>query len=353
MIVYSEKIGELIGKIKFILKNILTQEVKLKVRGDRFYDKTGRYSYPVKIVIFNHGNKLGYFDADFLELGFHESVFFSSNEELSNLIRHEIAHYLTYIEYGGGFFPHGREFRSVCMGLNWGKEVYAAKISLEESPSLNKSSISRKIEKLLALSSSSNTHESTSALIKSRELLLKHNMERSFENKEQIYLKRIIKSKRKSAKMEAIAHILETFFVSTIFNSTKEYVYLEIIGSAVNTEIAEYIGATLDIELERLWALSGLKGVTEKNSFFLGIAKGYFKKMQDLKNQYSQETTGALMVIENQLTLFKSILYPHLSQSKSFRKHSPTASSLGELIGKSLEFKKGIKQAHKTSFLLP
>jgi hypothetical protein len=57
------------------------------VHGDRFYDRSGR-SFPIKIVIFNKKNKLGYFDSNFLELGFHQSVMYQSEQMLTNLIRH-------------------------------------------------------------------------------------------------------------------------------------------------------------------------------------------------------------------------------------------------------------------------
>jgi hypothetical protein len=352
MIVYSEKIVAFVREIKFILKKILIEEVKLKVHGDRFYDKSCKYSYPIKIVIFNSGAKLGYFNADFYELGFHESVFYSSKEQIENLIRHELAHYLTFLKYGEGFFPHGKEFLSICKELNWGKKIYQATTSLEQAPLLNKSSIARKIEKLIALGSSSNTYESTQAIIKSRELLLKHNIQESFEKEDKVFLKRILKQKKKNAKMEACGHILETFFVSTIYNYSNGYVYLEIIGNQVNIAIAEYIAGVLEFEMERLWKESGLKGLSEKNSFFSGIAKGYCKQMEDLKNKYEKETTNALLVLEKKLIDSKSLIYPHLSKVKSFRKHSKEASSLGEKIGKALQFKKGVAADKKSVRLI-
>jgi len=351
MFVYSEKIIRFINLIKITLKNILVKEVGFGVHGDRFYDRSGR-SFPIKIVIFNKKNKLGYFDSDFLELGFHQSVMYQSEQMLTNLIRHEIAHYLVYAKYGDGCFPHGNEFKAICKELNWGKEVYEAKMSLDESPLLEKSSIARKIEKLIALGTSSNPHESSLAMLKSRELLLKHNITLSYDSEPEVILKRLLKQKKLNAKMQSIAHILETFFVTTVFSYSNEGVCLEITGSAVNIEIAEYIANILDVELDRLWESSGLKGLAAKNSFFDGIARGYCKKIEDLNNTASIEISAALMKIENILTIAKSLIYPRLSQTRSSRKGCPLASNLGEKAGKNLELKKGVTNFSTTTKLL-
>ncbi len=351
MFVYSEKIIRFINQIKFTLKKILVEEVRLKVNGDRFYDKSGR-SFPIKIVIFNKKNKLGYFDSDFLELGFHQSVIYHSYEGLTNLIRHELAHYLTFIKHGGGILPHGNEFKSICKELNWGKQVYEAVTTFEPIPLLEKSSIARKIEKLIALGASPNPHESSLAMLKSRELLLKHNITESFESEAEVILKRLLKQKRLNAKIQSIAHILETFFVNIVFSYSNEGVCLEITGNAVNIEIAEYIASILDIELDRLWESSGLTGLSAKNSFFDGIARGYCKKIEDLNNSSTKETSTALMKIENTLTIAKSLIYPRLSQTRSSRKSCPFASNLGQKAGKNLEFKKGIANVSNSPKLL-
>jgi len=352
MLVYSEKIIAFIQEIKSTLKCILVNEVGLKVSGNRFYDKTQRHSFPIKIVIFNRKGKLGYFDPHFLELGFHQSVLYHSKELLGNLIRHELAHYLTFIEYGEDVPHHGNEFRNLCKNLHWGKNIYEATYHLDETAPVEKSSIARKIEKLLALGESKNPHESSLAIVKSRELLLKYNMTTSFESDEAIILKRIFKQKKMNAKIQCCGRILETFFVSIVYSYSTEALYLEIIGNAVNIEIAEYVASILDVELDRLWKLSGLKGISEKNSFFDGIAKGYCKKIENLNNSHNFEATNALMRIENTLIVGKSLIYPHLSQRKSYRKHCSHASDLGEKAGKDLEFKRGLNAPSKEKPLL-
>ena len=78
--------------------------------------------------------------------------------------------------------------------------------------------------------------------------------------------------------MDAIAAILATFFVSIVYNRGKEFIYLEILGSPVNAEIAEYVANVLQGELDRLWKDTPLQGAVARNSFFRGLAKGYCQR---------------------------------------------------------------------------
>ena len=76
---------------------MLSKEIGLKVVGDRFYDKRQEYSYPIKAVIFNNKKMLGYFDSHFYEIGFHECLMQVNEELLHDIIRHELGHYITFI----------------------------------------------------------------------------------------------------------------------------------------------------------------------------------------------------------------------------------------------------------------
>ncbi len=351
MLVYSHKIIAFVTEIKKLVKRILTQEIGLNVHGDRFYNDKRRASYPLKIVIYNETRTLGYFDSNFLELGFHESLMHASKTQLNNIIRHELAHYLTYIYYGEGIKPHGAEYKAICQKFGWGKEISEATATLEEAE-LGESSILRKVQKLMALSTSSNKHEAELAMLKSRELLLKHNIgahtiEESSEEK--MYLKRILKQKRITAKLEAIGRILETFFVSVVYHKGKEHLYLDVLGERANVEIAEYVANVLDVQLEELWNQTSLSGITAKNSFFLGLAKGYCLKTNALKKEYSSATSKALLVIEKQLTLAKEMAYSRLTQSKSTRGYCSKSAGVGEQMGKNLKINPGVSANYSGS----
>ncbi len=355
MIVYSNKIIQFVSEIKRAVKDILSTEVRLKVARDRFYDRKERNSYPIKIVVYNTKAMLGYFDPDFYELGFHECLMHASKEQLLSVIRHEIAHYLTFMNHGGAIQPHGPEFRDTCSLFGWGEDVYRATLCLEggQDASLSQeSSIFRKVQKLLALSASSNPHEAEVAMIKSQQLLLKHNIDSKYidaDDEEKMCLKRIFKQKKQNAKMNAIARILETFFVNTVYCRGGDFIYLEILGTAVNVEIAEYVAGVLDGEFDNLWNIAKqtahLKGTIAKNSFFTGLARGYCTKIQALKREYPSEVTTALIVIEKKLSDALKIAYPHLRRGTSSASHCRKSSALGEKMGRQLNINPAVKSS--------
>lgn len=363
MILYSKKIILFISEIKSAVRTILSNEIFLKVTDNRFLSPSQQASYPIRIVIYNHKSSLGYFDPNFYELGFHECLLHAKKETLHNIIRHELAHYITFINYGTTIPPHGTEFHDFCLLRGWGEEVYKASTCLEkeENPSeINESHILRKIKKLMALTTSHNENESQQAMVKAQQLLLKHNMDSEFiadDSEEKIFLKRIMKQKKETAKMRAIAKILETFFVNVVYNRAAGFIYLEILGNAINIEIAEYVAEVLHSELERLWDQARshgfLKGSVAKNSFFLGIAKGYCNKIQALKREYNYDAANGLMVIEKKLMEAKEMVYERLSSCKSRGSHCPTSSSLGEKMGKTLQINPAIhRSSHPSEALI-
>jgi predicted SprT family Zn-dependent metalloprotease len=359
MIVYSKKIIQFVNEIQHAVKSILFNEMHLKVSKNRFYNKSQTTSYPIKIVIFNNKSMLGYFESGFYEMGFHECLMHTSREQLYNVIRHELAHYMTFISYGEGVQPHGIEFKVFCQLLGWGEEVYRATICLESENSasnLEDNSVLRKIQKLMALAESSNENEAEQAMIKSQQLLLKHNIDAKYiekEEEEKTVLKRIMKQKKENAKMRSIAKILETFFVSTVYCRAGDFIYLEILGSAINVEIAEYVALVLDSELERLWKQvqkqENLKGMIAKNSFFLGLAKGYCNKIQALKREYNSDTSHALMVLEKKLMDAKAMVYQRLTFSRSSAGHCQKSSALGEHMGRQLNINPGLNGSKSKS----
>jgi len=360
MLIYSKKIIGFLNEIKSVTKHILSQELGLKVFGDRFIDRSGQFSYPIRVVIYNNKSMLGYFNSDFYELGFHECLMRSSRDQLHNIIKHEIAHFMIFIDYGSAVQPHGIEFKQFCRHLSWGEEVFSATTCLDDGatgPCNEESAVLRKVQKLMALATSRNEHEAELAMIKSHQLLLKHHIDAKYigaEDEEKVYLKRILKQKKEDAKMRSIAIILETFFVSTVYCRGGGFIYLEIVGSVVNIEIAEYVACFLDKELDKIWEqakkqFAGLKGMVAKNSFFMGIAKGYCNKINSLKRVYDTDVSNALLVIEKKLVEAKKMVYQRLKSTKSGGRYCPLSGTLGEKIGRELNIQPGINAPSKNS----
>jgi hypothetical protein len=358
MFIYSKKIIRFMAEIKAIVRDVLTSEIQLKVSGNRFYNKIQTISYPIRVVIYNNKTMWGYFDSHFYELGFHERLLHANRTLLTNVIRHELAHYMTFIHYGPHILPHGAEFKRFCLEMGWGEEVFRASCT-EEVPisfSAAESSISRRIQKLMALGSSSSQHEAEQAMIKSQQLLLKHNIESHHlneEDQELFCLKRILKDKKETSKMRSIARILETFFVSTVYHRAGEFTYLEILGTSVNVEIAEYVALFLEKELDLLWLYaqksSKLKGMIAKNSFFLGVARGYCDKIDQLKKEYPEKQMEGLIVIEKKLIEAQEMAYERLSRRKSYARHCEQSSLLGEKMGRSIQINPALSKSSTPS----
>lgn len=331
-IFYSNTILTFLKKVRKLAKTILIEEMGLQVGRSRLYYKTS--SYPLNFVVFDHPSRLGYFTSSHYEIGINKLFLLDNEEEIKNLLRHELAHYMTYLEYGEHVPSHGKEFRSICKRYGWPTEIARAQIPIEKAVKNHR--IAEKVRKLLSLAESHHTKEAKSATLKAKELLLKYNLS-SLEVEEEMVVKRIFEQKRSSAKLQAIAEILRTFFVYPIFNHGEKTLYLEIIGERVNVEVAEYVAHFLGAHFEELWKTreSPLKGLAAKNAFFRGIAKGFLSK---------GIPTQGLIRIEKALIEHVATIYPHLSYRKSARRCFAHAEKEGIRAGKNLKIREGIKK---------
>ena len=354
--IYSKKIISFISEIKKTVKEILTREVGADVGKDYFYYLWYR-SYPINVVIYNDARHLGYFDPIFCELGFHECLAHTSREQLHNVIRHELAHYLIFINQGLTYPAHSDDFKLFCIKMGWSEEVQRATLRVDGADAqAEESTVLRKVKKLLALATSSNIHESESAMLKSQQLLLKHHMETPSvdeEDDEKVVLKRILKQKRANAKTHAIGNILMTFFVSVVYTRNDDYTYVEILGDTVNVDIAEYVAGVLDHQLDILWDQaqkgSPVRGRVAKNSFFRGVAKGYCDKVHALERTSAAEMSNALMIIQKKLDDATAMVYPHVTFSRNNSLYCREASLLGEKMGKQLSINPAINKTSERS----
>lgn len=353
MLLYSQNILRFIALIKQEIKHILRSETPFQVHRERFVDARQR-SYPIHVVIFSHKKTLGYFDPDFYEMGFHVHLMHAPLEQRHRVIRHELAHYLTYIEYKDPYLlPHGPEFLATCSKLGWGIEVSAASMCLDTAcvdKGIEESAILRKVQKLMSLTGSSNSHEAELAMLKSQQLLLKHNLtqEGCYEDgAEAVVLKRVLKRRRLDAQLSAIGKILSTFFVNCVYSRGGDSIYLEISGKLENVEIAQYVALFLEEQMPLLWQTAQsefqLKGVTARNSFLMGLAQGYCSKVKAFEQQYSEDTTRALLVIEKSLMHATKMIYPRLSHTKSSRSHCSKAAAIGASVGRQLNINPALK----------
>lgn len=346
MLVYNSTIAAFLKKTRYEVRTIMAKEMGLRWNGSRFSFKD--FTYPLHVVCFEKTGVLGYFDCERYYLGINRSLIYQKDFTLlRDIIRHELAHLMTFLTSNQNDISHGRAFRDTCRLYGWGKEVWGAQRGQKEekeSETMTKKQekIVKRIKKLLALSQSNNVHEAQSATLKANELLVKHHLKSIhddvYEEEEDALLcvDKILSFKRATKKYQAIARILDTFYVYTVFNYHRNKVVLEATGLRENISIAKYVAGFLDREFERLYLKSGLKGVRQKNSFMSGIALGYEEKQSTSKNNLNPRDIQALAVIKKNIHQSAKKIYGYLSSRSSSSLSDTRAKRLGMQAGKNL-----------------
>ena len=330
-ILYSEKALSFRNKCMLICRDVILKETSLFLKSTRIRHKN--YNYPFQLVVFEGGNQLGYFDHTLMEIGIAKCLMLSETSFVREVLQHELAHLITFLEFGANVDPHGKEFKTICLQHGW-KESIKATISLEKVEEK-----SRKILKLLDLATSANPHEATSALKKAHEMMLHHNINLSSEDDDHFVIARILETKRVTEKLRAICTILRSFLVFPVINHAKGVVYLEIFGEKPHVEIAEYLAHLLDRKLDELWKNESLhRGLRAKNSFFRGIAEGFCSQIK------TSEKEHGLIKFEKALQIRAQHAYPHLTSSKSTRWIDEGAHNQGKQLGSKLNIPKGVKE---------
>ena len=314
---------------------ILYHTKGLTLKRGRFLYQS--YSYPLHLVIFEVGGKLGYFDSSLMEIGVSKSLLFANAELLIEVLQHEIAHLIAFLEHGDQIQPHGPEFRSICHRFGWKDSMKATIEATEVERKAGK--LQSKILKLFDLASSKNPFEAKSALAKARDLMIKHNFDSIAQDEEEYLIARTLEAKKSSEKLRAICLILTAFFVYPVINHARGKVYLELFGEKRQLEIGEYLAFTLNHKLEELWnEETHLSGMRAKNSFFRGIAQGFVDELNRSSNE------SALIRIEKNLQEKVRLAYPRLSKTKTTSFLDPQALKKGRSVGSQLRLPKGLKK---------
>lgn len=359
MFIYDQTSLVFIQRAEEIVREILTSlsfEVKLK----RFIFK--RHLYPINVVVFEGNKELAHFNSSYYQIALNRSLIYQAKDAvLRDILKHELAHYLTFLEYGL-VQAHGFEFKETCRKYAFPNEVALSTMNLEDANlckvgDLESEKILEKVKKLLQLAQSSNSHESELATIKANALLLRHNLDRLNlkEDEAPIYLERVLLQKRKDAKIAAIYDMLRHFIVKPVISYGKDACCIEVSGTLTNVKLAVYVASFLDQEFEHLWNQAkkehSLSGLRAKNSFFLGLAKGYDQKMKQSKESLSSVDQKALVLVEKDLTLRTKMIYKSLSSSRAGNNIDSKADSLGVKSGKSLSIRQGVESSSKNLYL--
>lgn len=357
MIIYDQVSIAFIQKAQEMLKEILGN-LGFPVKTSRFLFQN--YLYPIKVVVFE-GKEWGHFQSGYFQIGLNKKLIYSAKDSvIRDILKHELAHYLTWIKYGD-VNSHGKEFHETCRLYGFSSSISEATLNLEfanqsKEGDIEAEKVLEKVKKLFQLAQSSNPHEAEVATMKANALLLRHNLDHlKNQDEDPLYMDRVMCQKRKDAKLMSVYEILRHFLVRPVVSMGKGTCSIEITGTKTNVLLASYVANFLDLEMERLWQVSKqeykLEGLRAKNSFFMGLAKGFGEKMKSSKENFSSDDQKSLILVEKNLDLKIRQIYGRLSSTHSSHRTDERANSLGVLKGRELQIRQGVEGKLKNLFL--
>lgn len=228
--------------------------------------------------------------------------------------------------------------------------------SLEKVGDLKADAVIEKVKKLLALASSSNTHEAELATLKANQLILRHHLDRAqLGQAQELCVVTLMSAPKKNTLMIAVYEILTHFLVKPILFYGRGEVRLEAAGTRAQVELAQYICHFLQVELEKLWReaarLQGLKGLRAKNSFFVGIARGFSEKLHGSRTDLTASDSKALIKVEAELAQNVAHFMGGLSSSHSGQVLDSNAHESGREQGHKLNIRPAVKGSSPTLYL--
>ncbi len=290
-----------------------------------------------------------------------------------NVFKHEMAHQLCGAA-GQLVAGHGQIFQEACQRLGVPPAYRTARgdtpelfADLESDSQMVQEGrrFFAKVEKLLALARSANEHEATLAMQKANELIMKYNLQEITADADRRYRHAVINSGRKRIHgwQRAIGSILRDFFYVRIVMAeaydprlNQQHKTIDLFGRTENVAVAEYCYHFLERELDFLWqhhhARFQGKGITEKNSYYLGVLAGFYEKLnshQPLQApaQPTPATSSALTVTaDHGLSDFIALSYPRLRKTRhAGARINRSTYDHGAAAGKNIVLRKGVSQA--------
>jgi len=311
--VFSASIESFLDRLSVLTKSILREDFGVRVGRTRFRMADG-WAWPILLVAIDDRERLGYFDPASLTIGVHKRLMYTAkNRVIADLLRHELAHYFSYIEHhatGIDDRAHGPRFQAICEAYGLSAEVRRASIDVcaehdAIEGELANEAVIAKFRRLMSLAESDNEHEAALAVVRANELMLKHNLDARAANgagsgEIEYCVKVVIPAKRSSPRISAIAEILSEFLVYPVHGSEG----LEVTGTRANVEHAEYIAGYLDRALAAAWkrarAASRGRRLREK-PFMAAAAASYLDKLRRSKDRLPEHDRSALVVLGQEL----------------------------------------------------
>lgn len=275
------KVNQDIHRTSIKLSHFIFQSL---VKNHVFFSSSQLPSVIISDFAKDNDPRLGYFDP-IQNLIVINIVFMdpSLKDELYSICLHELAHWLVYMEKGTSVPDHGAEFIEACKRLQVPEDFSRATTALKNWAE-RREKASRKIQKLIALTSSPFEAESESALLKAKELSEQYCLQSLLNVSDELELYGVGDLPRK--RMDAWRNYLGVVVADLagcyrICEWTAKGYRMTYYGTREQVETALYFHTYFEDALEKEYKANKkhLYGISEKNSFLLGACKTLWKKL--------------------------------------------------------------------------
>lgn len=289
------------------------------------------------------------------------------------ILKHEMAHQFVTDVFKGDD-AHGPLFKKACALLGVPEEFTGATVDLSSCALLHwkdkaeggpEDHLLRKVEKLLAVATSSNEHESFLAMQRVQELFARHNIDRIRERRASEYVSLIINHKKKRIdKIQRLtASILnEHYFVNVIFSDLYDahemcsHKTMEILGARQNVLMAEYVYGFLQERAETLWRqyqAAQRAPAAHKGSYQSGLLNGFREKLEantqadaaqaPFAGQAKGESTALVKLRDTRLEEFRRQRFPRIVTTRSASSYHTESYDQGRADGRKIVLSRGVE----------
>jgi hypothetical protein len=243
------------------------------------------------------------------------------------VLKHELAHqYVDEVLRAHDEPAHGPAFQAVCARLGIDPAATGVPRAPEAVPS-PEAKILERVQRLLALADSPNPHEAQAAMNAAHRLMLKHNLgDAPGGGPRYAYRHLGAPTARLDASERMLAGILANhFFVRAIWvpvyvvAERRRGKILEVCGTSVNLDMAEYVHAYLRETGARCWKefkhRNGIKADRERRRYLVGLMTGFHEKLAAQTRLCREE--GLVWAGDPGLEDYTAARYPSLRTTRS------------------------------------
>ena len=280
------------------------------------------------------------------------------------VLKHEMAHQMVSEIHCRDDEHHGELFKNCCRKLGMASWSMQAEIELgaqvfaneSEAGDIKHNPVLRKVQKLLALGSSSEKNEAELAMQRVREICDRHNLKSVPETDDQ-YVMQILNAhkKRLSREQLAICGLLTSNFAVNVICASlysaadnTSHRTIELFGRAADVKIAEYVYHFLLNQINVLWdkARTTLPAQARrsKSSFSEGLLAGFAQTLARREKSDAAQKARALTVqLQAQAVNFSKTRCPRVrSVSMGGRRYRRDSYTQGYEAGKKLKLRRGV-----------